>query len=1430
MERFSPEMSGRIAYEHLHRYAACRPFAEDRTVLDLGCGVGYGTALLGARAARIEGLDHDPATIAEAERHYGGADRIAFRVGDATALPYAAASFDLVVAFEIIEHVDAPAQQRLVAEIRRVLRPGGLAIVSTPNRPVYGRAVPVNVFHRREMDREEFVGLLQPCFPHLHLLGQRMGVASWVGPLDEVTAPPPLPLVGRRLDAGFAVERGGPPIWEPEYFLAFCADRPISEAAEAISTLSRSDDDLWEAQNRTLLWASGLHEEDEALRRINAENERRLAALTGERNMLAEARDARAVELEHTRAALQALRTGQAERADAAMRAAVEAQARAGTKALAELRADTEARLALAEARAHVLRERLGAEKRLAAARRRTAGSSAKAAEPAAASAPRPPTDGSAARRRRLGDRIWPARRRPAGDPPAEGPPHAFFDAEWFALRHPERLAGRPLADAYAAYATAPDRARLSPHPILLPDYYLALRPDVAAAGIEPLQHFIMHGEGEHRSPHPLVDIGWMIAQREAFADDPQWLQHYLRDPDLFEIAPHPLFDPLHYRAQARDPAEAEINPLVHYLVHGWRAGRSPHPAFDGDWYLAVNPDVLAAGENPLVHFLRHGAAEGRNPNPVFDIAAYRRLYPDVPGADAEPFLHFLQHGRFEGRAFSADPRIALAAARLGATRDLFGALLGEDETTEAPPDEGASASGRFPAALAGHLVDTGRPRDVPRLAGLYAALAAFGERQETFRASAAFRRLFERARTRSALLSRETQDVPDVSIIVPIYRNLVDTLACLVSLLEHRTDFSCEILIGDDASPDDTGAILAGIGGIVRVVRHAENEGFIGNCNRTAEHAAGRHLVFLNNDTLILSGWLDQLVGTLERDPEIGLAGSKLLNWNGTLQEAGGILWRDGSAWNYGRDQNPRLPGFNYMKDVDYCSGAAIAVPAAVWRALGGLDRHFAPAYSDDVDFAFRVRTRGLRTVYQPFAEVVHHEGRSHGRDLSVGIKAYQVTNLVKLVERWQETLAAEHFVNGEDAFLARDRSAAKPHILIVDHYVPKWDRDAGSRTIEHYIRFFLAEGFHITFWPDNRFYDPVYAPILQQLGVEVIHGDFPGHGFDEWISTNGKYIDYAFLSRPHISINYVGAVRAYSRARILYYAHDLHGERLRLQHRITGESGLLALAEAADAQEDAIGAQSDAVGLPSEAEAVLMRARLPATVDAIAMSILAYPDETFAHARSRLAAEATPRDRSLLFVGGFGHAPNADGIVWFVDKVLPLLRDETKGLIVNVVGSDAPAEVEALAAPDVRLLGAVSDETLAALYRTCGAAIVPLRFGGGVKGKVLEAMLNGAPLVMTSIGAQGIEAPETMAWIADTPEAFAAAVRDALARPDPERAARAVAFLEARYSRRAARDRLAGFMPELGRPRVLDAAARQAAQARAYGTAVAGAPEAAR
>ena len=201
----------------------------------------------------------------------------------------------------------------------------------------------------------------------------------------------------------------------------------------------------------------------------------------------------------------------------------------------------------------------------------------------------------------------------------------------------------------------------------------------------------------------------------------------------------------------------------------------------------------------------------------------------------------------------------------------------------------------------------------------------------------------------------------PTVSVIIPSYGKVEYTLRCLASIAAHPPTAAIEVIVVDDATPDGSTACLASVPGI-RLIVNPSNLGYLRSCNTAARVAKGEFLLLLNNDTQVMPDWLDPLLVPFRSRSDVGAVGSKLLYPDGRLQEAGCIIWDDGSGWNYGRLDSPDRPVYNYLREVDYCSAASLLVPRALFNAMGGFDERYAPAYCEDSDLAFRLRERGLQ------------------------------------------------------------------------------------------------------------------------------------------------------------------------------------------------------------------------------------------------------------------------------------------------------------------------------------------------------------------------------------------------------------------------------------------------------------------------------------
>ncbi len=589
----------------------------------------------------------------------------------------------------------------------------------------------------------------------------------------------------------------------------------------------------------------------------------------------------------------------------------------------------------------------------------------------------------------------------------------------------------------------------------------------------------------------------------------------------------------------------------------------------------------------------------------------------------------------------------------------------------------------------------------------------------------------------------------PVVSIVIPTYGQVDHTLRCLLSIAAAPPATAFEVIVAEDASGDGAIAQLRLVANI-RLIENPANLGFLHNANAAAATALGAFVLFLNNDTQLQPGAIDALCDLLRERPDAGAAGAKLIYPDGRLQEAGGIIWDDASGWNYGRLDDPRRPVYEYVREADYVSGAALLVRRALFQSLGGFDPHFAPAYCEDSDLAFRIRAQGLKVLYQPRAVVVHFEGVSHGTDLAQGMKAYQVINQRKLAERWRTVLAAEHFPSGTHVLRARDRARLRRVVLVIDHYVPQPDRDAGSRTIWAFMRALQQAGRVVKFWPENGVVTGAYAEALQQAGIELCTAAVPG-GFGQWMEENGNEIDAVLLSRPSVAERFLPDLRLHTRIRRVYYGHDLHFARLRRQAEAIGEADLAREADEAERLERAVWRRADVVLYPSAEEAETALAMEP--------GITARPVLPYAFTRFASPRKAEP-GAAILFVGGFGHPPNEDAAVWFTSEILPLILARVPAATLSIVGSNPTARVRALADGPISIAANVSDETLRDCYARARVTIVPLRFGAGVKLKVVEALAEGVPLVTTEVGAQGCPGIAEVVAIRADPEGFAEAV----------------------------------------------------------------------
>jgi GT2 family glycosyltransferase/SAM-dependent methyltransferase/glycosyltransferase involved in cell wall biosynthesis len=1180
-ERYVPSEDGPIKYEHLHRYGLSLALAKGKSVLDLACGEGYGTALLAQVAELAIGVDIDAPTISHARQNYYY-QNLKFLVGSCESIPLPDQSVELVTSFETIEHHDK--HEEMMQEIKRVLKPGGLLVISSPNRSVYSdEANFVNEFHVKELYYDELMELLGRHFQYVHCHGQRLATGSFVYPLtgesgDSFQAYTGDPALIKRAVCALAA---------PAYFLVVCSTAPLPELQLDSVYLDNKDDLFRNLEAERLNHIRQLQTQIESLNEnIAAErttHQHQLAAFAAEHVKQAELEwgRVRAVELEQ-----------QAEQAKELNRsreqlAIYEAQCRELTQSLRAV--ETQLRLR-EEAEAEHIRE--------------------------------------------LGQRD---------------------EQLSVCLTQMDQLS-QSLANAHTEQTS-------------LQLMLTQASAELAEAKLRKAADDAHYEEAEHN----IAQTRALLAKKSEVLD---WMQ---TSRSWQFVASLRRFERYAYRMRAKfqrdgskvfvgkiDPIEGLTRGSTRFGISGWafsRAAPITHvEAFLDDQYLG---SVGYGRERRDMHELGADKASG--------------------------------HMGFAGPVLLTSP---FTGPRRLVIR-VFDALGNKELFTQ-------------------EIIEGG-----PRVAALENG---------------------SRGANDSEPIALNTSSAPLLSIIVPVFNQSGYTRQCLRSIKDAlaHTALKTEVIVVDDSSTDDTQQMLTKVGGI-RVVTMERNSGFIDACNRGAALASGEYLLFLNNDTIVRNRCFEELIETFKLRPDAGLVGAKLLYPDGRLQEAGGIIWNDASGWNYGRFDEPEKPEYCYLREVDYCSGAAISIPKQLFEKLNGFDVRYRPAYCEDSDLAFRVRQAGFKVYYQPLAQAVHFEGITSGTDVSQGAKSYQVLNQKKFLDRWSKVLASSG-QPGANPYAARERKVKK-RILVLDACVLTPDQDAGSLTVFNHIKIFQSLGYKVTFVPDNLHRDEKYTANLQRIGVECLYWPYTV-SIKSHLEAYGSHYDLVFVARVDVAEKHIDNLRIYCRrAKLIFDTEDLHFVREQRRAELENNEALAISALKRKQQELTVAAKADCTIVVSGFEKETLLKECPS----LNVSVVPIPRDM----PGRMAHFAQRKD--LIFIGGFQHPPNLDAVLYFVRSIFPLIKLEIPDIKLFIIGSKAPNEILDLTSQESIIVTGYVDD-LAPPFNQCRLSVAPLRYGAGVKGKVITSLSYGLPVVATEIACEGLGlTDEVDVLIADEPSEFA-------------------------------------------------------------------------
>lgn len=584
--------------------------------------------------------------------------------------------------------------------------------------------------------------------------------------------------------------------------------------------------------------------------------------------------------------------------------------------------------------------------------------------------------------------------------------------------------------------------------------------------------------------------------------------------------------------------------------------------------------------------------------------------------------------------------------------------------------------------------------------------------------------------------------DNPVVSIIIPVYNQYEYTRQCLKSILISEDLTPYEVIIADDNSTDETKNIRRYVSNI-KVSRNETNLGYIKNCNKASELASGKYIYFLNNDTVVQKNWLAELVRVFDLKKDAGVVGSKIYSKDYALQECGVLMFAD-EFYNRFND-DPTDSRYMYLKQVDYVSGCSMLTPKKLFDEIGGFDILFSPAYCDDLDYCLEALKRGYKTYVQPKSQIVHFGSVSYNEKSN----DLMTRNNELLRTKWKN-----YFENRipYKPYMSSSASTRSARMLIVDDKLPQFDKHAGGKTIFQFCQMFVKMGLDVKFCPLFGIKEEPYYSILSDMGIEVIDQK----DVKQWIEDNYSQLDYLLLSRPQVAENFLIKQIISRGVKVLYYGHDLHHLRMQREREITQNHDNDQEIEDLRLIEELTIKYVNWAYYPSITEEKYIKEKFGlsnvSTVPPYLYDTSTMPEN-----------KAFGKSPNILFVGS-SHGPNKDGLLWFINEIFPKVTKEIPQIVFNIVGSHVDKEIDSVCSKNrnINLLGYQTEKELNEIYAHTMLTVSPLRYGAGIKGKVIDSMYHSTPVVTTDVGAEGIDLSYGNIYVGNTAEEFARHIID--------------------------------------------------------------------
>jgi GT2 family glycosyltransferase len=920
------------------------------------------------------------------------------------------------------------------------------------------------------------------------------------------------------------------------------------------------------------------------------------------------------------------------------------------------------------------------------------------------------------------------------------------------------------------------------------PDYYVA---QCIQSGATPqlgtaesyLRHYLTKGAAAGLSPNPFFDEDYYRRRHRKIATAitaGRWssgFEHFTATGAAADLSPVFFFDGLFYKIKNPDLTDENLrngkfdDRYAHYLRVGidesrighWtvQALRTVHPAFpfprnrvDLARFLLNSPRLVETfapifefewmkekygwGKNIrpegfLRHYLLNVKSGALSPSPYFEESFYLANLPEVREAVEKDsfscgYEHYMLHGMAEGRKPSStfDPHYYYEKNIAPNSNWL------DEQTTRVSFLHFLRNKAAKRLTVAPPLIG----RDVPEDMG---------------------KAVYERrcAQNAGLLGSMTFSDaaVPDVSVIIVARDGFEQTANCIITLL-CNTKANVEMILFDNGSTDETSRI-PDINPGIKYIAADSNLGFTIAVNRAAKLATGRVILLLNNDVEVAPLAVDRALARLDGDRTIGAVGAKIIRMHGRLQEAGSIIWQDGSCIGYARDADPRDGQVNFARDVDFCSGCFLAIMRQDWEALNGFDPAYAPAYYEETDLCLRIWESGQRVVYDPQVVVWHFE---------YGSSAFQEEALA-LIRKNQRYFATKHSSYLTKCFPANDyfverarlRYNAGPRVLFIEDMIPDPMKGMGfvrsasvARTLAGLAGLVSILGLHSHYWHNA-------AADFGDLPVEILT-NFNVNNMGKLLRERTGVYDILWLSRTHNLMHLKGWVQAcpefFSGVKVVLDTEAVAALRTYTYAARAGQAANLP----AMVQEEFEHLENiDHICAVSELDQQLLRDALqrrglPIPISILGHSIPVWPEP--------------PRfddTQDIVLFGSYSQpdSPNVDAVLWFDQLVRPLLQEMPR-LRFCIAGSDA-----GLFAKAGRLqqhYHVIDNPTrLADVYRHARLMVAPTRFAAGIPMKVHDAASYGVPVVMSDLLADQLGWRQHGAGVnVANPEDFARAVME--------------------------------------------------------------------